>query len=47
MKKLYENPKMTTMLVDTGDCMSASGGLGAQHDDTMDYGDIFGHSLDI
>ena len=42
MKKIYEDPKMTVMLVDTGDCMSVSSGIGAQDDDVADYSDIFG-----
>ncbi len=47
MKKIYENPKMTAMLVDTGDCMTTSGGLGAQRDDIANYVDIFGGDLQI
>ena len=47
MKKIYENPQMTVMLVDTGDCMSASGGMGAQPDEIMNYADIFGHSIEV
>ena len=42
MKKIYENPQMKIMLVDTGDCMTASGGLGAQSDDVKSYAEIFG-----
>ena len=41
MKKIYEDPQLILMRIDTGDCMSVSDGLGEQADDVLDYSAVF------